>query len=73
MNTADCIFILTTVFALPFRLSDNNRNLIIARLIYCVISIYWYIKLLEFLIINKHAGPLIIIASRMVILIKKMK
>ena len=66
MNTADCIFILTTVIALPFRLSDSHKNVIIARLIYCINSIYWYIKLLEFLIINKYAGPLIIIASRMV-------
>ena len=39
----------------------------VARLIYCVNTIYWVAKLMEFLVINKYTGPLIIIASRMLI------
>ena len=39
----------------------------VARLIYCVNTIYWMSKLLEFLVINKYTGPLIIIASRMLV------
>lgn len=62
----DCVFILTVLIAVPFRVLGDIRYRVIARLIYCVNSIYWYIKLLEFLIINKYVGPLIIIASRMV-------
>jgi transient receptor potential cation channel subfamily M protein 3 len=39
----------------------------VVRLIYCVNTIYWTAKLMEFLVINKYTGPLIIIASRMFI------
>jgi len=39
----------------------------VARLIYCVNTIFWTSKLMEFLVINKYTGPLIIIASRMLI------
>ena len=39
----------------------------VARLIYCVNTIFWMAKLMEFLVINKYTGPLIIIASRMLI------
>ena len=66
MNTLDAFFILSIIIALCFRLSCNDENVKIARLLYCVNTIYWNVKLMEYLIINKHTGPLIIIASRMV-------
>lgn len=66
MNVLDAVFIISIIIALCFRLSCIEENLKIARLIYCINTIYWYVKLMEFLIINKYTGPLIIIASRMV-------
>ena len=68
INTLDVVFILSICVALAFRLAsfaDHNK---LARIIYCVNTIYWSVKLFEFLIINKYTGPLIIIASRMVII-----
>jgi len=66
MNSLDVAAILSIAVALGFRLSPRKEHQQVARLIYCVNTIYWYVKLLEFLIINKYTGPLIIIASRMV-------
>lgn len=66
MNSLDFICILSILIALSFRLSNVEQLRITARLIYCVNTIYWVIKLMEFLLINKYVGPLIIIASRMV-------
>lgn len=66
LNVMDCTFIFTFVIALGFRVTGEDNHRIIARLIYCINTIYWYIKLNEFLLINKYVGPLIIIASKMV-------
>ena len=66
MNTLDMIFIVIMIIALVFRLSPFEGHLMMARLLYCINTIYWIIKLMEFLLINKYTGPLIIIASRMV-------
>jgi hypothetical protein len=67
MNVMDLFFILTIVMAFGFRLSTLENASNTARLIYCVNSIYWYVRLLEFLLINKYVGVLIIIASKMLI------
>lgn len=67
MNVMDLFFISTFIIALGFRLSTLENASIVARLIYCVNSIYWCVRLLEFLLINKYVGVLIIIASKMLI------
>ena len=69
MNSLDAFFILTIMASLFYRFSSFDDDIKTARLLYCVNTIYWYIKLLEYLIINKYTGPLIIIASRMVTII----
>lgn len=66
MNCLDMLFILSILVALVFRLIPVVYLQKVARIIYCVNTIYWIIKLFEFLLINKYAGVLIIIASRMV-------
>lgn len=66
MNSLDMLFIFTILLALIFRLTGVDYLQKVARLIYCVNTIYWIIKLMEFLLVNKYAGVLIIIASRMV-------
>ena len=66
MNLLDIFFILTIIVAFVFRMQKKESHQTVARLIYCVNTIYWIIKLMEFLLINKYIGPLIIIASRMV-------
>ena len=67
LNSLDMFFIITIIVALGFRLSKINEHIKVARLLYCINTIYWYVKFMEFFIINKYTGPLIIIASRMVI------
>ncbi len=67
MNSLDIFFIITILIALGFRLSPIKENQQVARILYCVNTIYWYVKLLEILLINNRTGPLIIIASRMLI------
>jgi hypothetical protein len=67
LNTYDILFILSIIVAMGFRLSPVLFHHKIARLIYCVNTIYWIVKLMEFLLIKKRIGTLIIIASRMVI------
>ena len=66
MNSLDAFFILTVIASLFYRFSCFDDDIKTARLLYCVNTIYWYVKLLDYLIINKYTGPLIIIASRMV-------
>ena len=76
MNVLDLLFITTIVVALLFRISPFKEQILkhspnydskaIARLIYCVNTIFWIVKLMEFLLINKYTGILIIIASKMV-------
>lgn len=67
INTLDIVFILSICVALAFRLASFTDHNKLARIIYCVNTIYWFTKLLEYLIINKYTGPLIIIASRMLV------
>jgi hypothetical protein len=67
MNIFDALSIVSIIVALFFRLSCHDEDIKIARLIYCINTIFWNVKSMEYLIINKHTGPLIIIASRMVI------
>ena len=66
MNTLDMFFITSLLLALVLRLLPAQHFHVTARLIYCVNTIYWIIKLMEFLLINKNTGLLIIIASKMV-------
>jgi transient receptor potential cation channel subfamily M member 3 len=67
MNIFDALSIVSIIVALFFRLSCDDEDIKIARLIYCINTIFWNVKSMEYLIINRHTGPLIIIASRMVI------
>lgn len=67
MNLLDVFFIATVAVAIVFRFQKADSSQKIARLIYCVNTIYWIIKLMELLLINKYIGPLIIIASRMLV------
>ena len=66
MNSLDMFFICSIIVALGFRLSKIEEHRKVARILYCVNTIYWYVKFMEFFLINKYTGPLIIIASRMV-------
>lgn len=36
------------------------------RLLYCVDTIFWYSKLLDFLAVNQHAGPYVTMIAKMV-------
>ena len=67
LNIFDALSIVSLIVALFFRLSCDDEDIKLARLIYCINTIFWNVKSMEYLIINRHTGPLIIIASRMVI------
>jgi hypothetical protein len=54
------------LIAVGLRCLQNEIDLLTTRLIYCVNSIYWVIKLMELLLVNSQTGTLIIIASKMV-------
>lgn len=66
MNLLDLFFVATMVISFSFRLSEVKEHQIIGRILYCINTIFWVAKLMEFVLINKYTGPLIIIASRMV-------
>ncbi|KAI0984767.1 hypothetical protein GJ496_001038 [Pomphorhynchus laevis] len=42
-------------------------NISTARVIYCTNIIYWYLRMFSFLIVEKHIGPVIHIATRTII------
>ena len=64
-NILDMFFIGTVFVAIGFRLSVND-DVKVGRLIYCVNTIYWYVQSMEYVIVNKNTGPLLIISSKMV-------
>jgi hypothetical protein len=61
------VLIVFAAFCFRLVIDDNNRPDLIVyyRLVMLVNSTYWIIKSMEFLLITKSTGPLIIIATRM--------
>lgn len=65
----DMLSVMIVFGAFLFRLVIDNNNrpdlIVYYRLVMLVNSSYWIIKSMEFLLISKSTGPLIIIATRM--------
>lgn len=53
-NPFDAVAIIFFVIGLTFRFRENTMD--IGRVIYCVDSIYWYLRILNILGVNKYLG-----------------
>ncbi|XP_063170465.1 transient receptor potential cation channel subfamily M member 7 isoform X1 [Candoia aspera] len=75
-NISDTIAIITFFigFVLRFGAKGNfNENtykvnyvFVAGRLTYCLNIIFWYVRLLDFLAVNQHAGPYVMMIGKMV-------
>ncbi|XP_070809794.1 transient receptor potential cation channel subfamily M member 7 isoform X1 [Pituophis catenifer annectens] len=75
-NVSDTIAIITFFigFVLRFGAKGNfNENtykvnyvFVAGRLTYCLNIIFWYVRLLDFLAVNQHAGPYVMMIGKMV-------
>ncbi|XP_023173012.2 transient receptor potential cation channel trpm isoform X1 [Drosophila hydei] len=63
-NPCDGAAIILFLIGLAFRFRPNTMD--IGRVIYCVDSIYWYLRILNILGVNKYLGPLVTMMGKMV-------
>uniref|UniRef100_A0A1B0A222 Ion transport domain-containing protein n=1 Tax=Glossina pallidipes TaxID=7398 RepID=A0A1B0A222_GLOPL len=63
-NPCDGAAIILFFIGLSFRFRPNTMD--IGRVIYCVDSIYWYLRILNILGVNKYLGPLVTMMGKMV-------
>ncbi|XP_053221078.1 transient receptor potential cation channel subfamily M member 7 isoform X4 [Podarcis raffonei] len=75
-NVSDTVAIITFFigFGLRFGAQGNfsedtynsNYVFVAGRLTYCLNIIFWYVRLLDFLAVNQHAGPYVMMIGKMV-------
>ncbi|XP_049307647.1 transient receptor potential cation channel trpm isoform X7 [Bactrocera dorsalis] len=63
-NPCDAAAIILFLIGLSLRFRPNTMD--IGRVIYCVDSIYWYLRILNILGVNKYLGPLVTMMGKMV-------
>ncbi|CAB3229066.1 unnamed protein product [Arctia plantaginis] len=63
-NTYDAGFIIFFLVGLILRLREGSMD--VGRVIYCVDIIYWYLRILNILGVNKYLGPLVTMMGKMV-------
>ncbi|XP_041984584.1 transient receptor potential cation channel trpm isoform X3 [Aricia agestis] len=63
-NTYDAGFIIFFLVGLTLRLRAGAMD--VGRVIYCVDIIYWYLRILNILGVNKYLGPLVTMMGKMV-------
>ncbi|XP_047030904.1 transient receptor potential cation channel trpm isoform X5 [Helicoverpa zea] len=63
-NTYDAGFIIFFLVGLTLRLRSVSMD--VGRVIYCVDIIYWYLRILNILGVNKYLGPLVTMMGKMV-------
>ncbi|XP_032590559.1 transient receptor potential cation channel trpm isoform X3 [Drosophila grimshawi] len=63
-NPCDGAAIILFLIGLAFRFRPTTMD--IGRVIYCVDSIYWYLRILNILGVNKYLGPLVTMMGKMV-------
>nr|QDR50959.1 Transient receptor potential cation channel, subfamily M [Heliconius melpomene] len=63
-NTYDAGFIIFFLVGLTLRLRASSMD--VGRVIYCVDIIYWYLRILNILGVNKYLGPLVTMMGKMV-------
>nr|XP_008120959.1 PREDICTED: transient receptor potential cation channel subfamily M member 7 isoform X1 [Anolis carolinensis] len=75
-NVSDTIAIITFFIGFVLRFGakgdfdeqtyEINYVFVAGRLIYCLNIIFWYVRLLDFLAVNQHAGPYVMMIGKMV-------
>ncbi|XP_044737220.1 transient receptor potential cation channel trpm isoform X2 [Chrysoperla carnea] len=63
-NPCDAAAIIFFLIGLSLRLKPSTMD--VGRVIYCVDSIYWYLRILNILGVNKYLGPLVTMMGKMV-------
>ncbi|KAK4884574.1 hypothetical protein RN001_000845 [Aquatica leii] len=63
-NPCDAVAIIFFLVGLSLRLQVETKD--IGRVMYCVDSIYWYLRILNILGVNKYLGPLVTMMGKMV-------
>lgn len=64
-NISDFLAIL--MFFVGFGLRFGKENVLITgRIVYCLNIIFWYVRLLDILAVNQHAGPYVMMIGKMV-------
>ncbi|XP_045501553.1 transient receptor potential cation channel trpm isoform X6 [Colias croceus] len=63
-NTYDAGFIIFFLVGLTLRFRPGSMD--VGRVIYCVDIIYWYLRILNILGVNKYLGPLVTMMGKMV-------
>lgn len=63
-NPCDAAAIIFFMIGLILRLRTDTMD--VGRVMYCVDSIYWYLRILNILGVNKYLGPLVTMMGKMV-------
>lgn len=63
-NPCDLVVIIFFLVGLALRLNPATRDY--GRVIYCLDIMYWYIRSLDFLSVNKYLGPYVTMIGKMV-------
>ncbi|XP_065168332.1 transient receptor potential cation channel trpm isoform X4 [Atheta coriaria] len=63
-NPCDAIAIIFFLIGVALRVRPSTME--VGRVIYCVDSIYWYLRILNILGVNKYLGPLVTMMGKMV-------
>ncbi|XP_064607878.1 transient receptor potential cation channel subfamily M member 3-like isoform X2 [Liolophura sinensis] len=64
-NVWDCAAILIFLVALCLRMDEDSR--MAARVLYTIDIVFWYIRILEILSVNKNLGPYVKIIGKLVV------
>ncbi|XP_065333383.1 transient receptor potential cation channel trpm isoform X3 [Cloeon dipterum] len=64
-NPMDAVVI--TIFLIGLMLRLQSETMMIGRAMFCVCVVYWYLKILTYVGVNKYLGPLVTMMGKMVI------
>lgn len=67
-NVSDCVAILLFLLGMGLRWEPSLR--VAGRIIYCLDVIFWFVRVLDLLAVNQHAGPYLTMITKMVSLFK---
>jgi len=56
-----------TIFLIGVILRLQSETMMGGRALYCICVVYWYLKILTYLGVNKYLGPLVTMMGKMVI------
>lgn len=63
-NVCDAVVVIFFLIGVSLRFRPDTME--VGRVIYCVVSIYWYLRILNIVGVNKYLGPLVTMMGKMV-------